>query len=220
MKTKFPTDDYLEIAFLVAKQHHEGQFRKDGKTPYISHPQEVKEELERIGVRDRIILAAALLHDVLEDCATNSVSLFLELHTKHGIAADKAAAIVQIVEQMSSPDKHLSTQHLFKRHVRKTMMARHFRYVSPETAMIKIIDRKCNISDSKTLEPDFRALYAKETLKLVIALKSRIFGMSEDLQDKFTKICNDMVTTCNRIMDEHSKSIREGFGRRDSKVSP
>lgn len=45
---------------------HEGQTRKDGKTPYAVHPLRVALAISSFGNRTGV-LAAALLHDVLED---------------------------------------------------------------------------------------------------------------------------------------------------------
>lgn len=46
---------------------HSGQFRKDKKIPYISHPEAVVNLLKEIGTKDEDILCAAWLHDVIED---------------------------------------------------------------------------------------------------------------------------------------------------------
>jgi (p)ppGpp synthase/HD superfamily hydrolase len=51
-------------AFDLARAAHAGQSRKDG-SPYIGHPQEVTETLAEAGFDDEV-LAAALLHDVVE----------------------------------------------------------------------------------------------------------------------------------------------------------
>lgn len=47
---------------------HEGQYRKDGVTPYITHPASVVALLKKIGVVDEEILSVGWLHDVVEDC--------------------------------------------------------------------------------------------------------------------------------------------------------
>lgn len=52
----------LETAIQIASEAHAGQFRYDGKTPYITHPQAVAALLP--DVDDKIV---AWLHDVLED---------------------------------------------------------------------------------------------------------------------------------------------------------
>ncbi len=61
-------DDRLLEAVAFAARAHSGQIRKDGKTPYASHTFRVCFILRDIfGITDRQALAAALLHDTLED---------------------------------------------------------------------------------------------------------------------------------------------------------
>ncbi|HWG03307.1 MAG TPA: HD domain-containing protein, partial [Trebonia sp.] len=57
--------DLLLRAFAVADHYHRGQFRKSG-APYITHPLAVAMLLAGIGM-DTTTLAAALLHDTVED---------------------------------------------------------------------------------------------------------------------------------------------------------
>lgn len=54
-----------------ATKAHTGQFRKDGKTPYIKHCEGVVKLLKGIGIEDENIIAAGWLHDVVEDCNIN-----------------------------------------------------------------------------------------------------------------------------------------------------
>ena len=54
------------LAESIASHAHNGQFRRDGVTPYINHPRAVVELLKDHFYNDHII-AAAWLHDVLED---------------------------------------------------------------------------------------------------------------------------------------------------------
>jgi len=58
--------DVLREAFALASAAHDGQSRKDGRSPYIGHPTAVAERLTRAGAGESVI-AAALLHDVVED---------------------------------------------------------------------------------------------------------------------------------------------------------
>lgn len=56
-------------AFFLARSAHRGQTRAQG-TPYVTHPVRVARILRReYGIRDPEVLAAALLHDVVEDTA-------------------------------------------------------------------------------------------------------------------------------------------------------
>jgi len=58
----------IGAAFAVAARAHEGQSRKkiDPSKMYISHPIMVYEIMRRLGEKDPVVLAAALLHDVIE----------------------------------------------------------------------------------------------------------------------------------------------------------
>ncbi len=52
----------------MAARQHAGQLRKDGRTPYIAHPFRVTMIVRALfGCDDEIALAAALLHDTIED---------------------------------------------------------------------------------------------------------------------------------------------------------
>ena len=82
MEKKEPT---LEATIEFATSVHEGQFRWDRKTPYITHPLKVmelvKENFKKFHLPEDIYLDAALkvavLHDVVED--TNVTLEELEL---------------------------------------------------------------------------------------------------------------------------------------------
>jgi len=52
------------LASSIARAAHAGQFRRDGVTPYITHPEAVAKSLEG---ENPDVIAAAWLHDVLED---------------------------------------------------------------------------------------------------------------------------------------------------------
>ena len=52
-------------AFEVARDAHQGQFRKSGE-PYVTHPIAVAEILSELGMNTPTIVAA-LLHDTIED---------------------------------------------------------------------------------------------------------------------------------------------------------
>jgi guanosine-3',5'-bis(diphosphate) 3'-pyrophosphohydrolase len=55
-------------AAAFAAQMHEHQYRKDGKSPYFSHPVRVAVTILSVfEVNDEATTAAALLHDVIED---------------------------------------------------------------------------------------------------------------------------------------------------------
>ena len=64
-----PLNPYLwQEAASFAAQMHRGQFRSDRRTPYYAHPFRVAMTLRDLfGCDDEAAIAAALLHDVIED---------------------------------------------------------------------------------------------------------------------------------------------------------
>lgn len=64
----------LRAAFDLATHGHHGQTRDEG-TPYIEHPVRVAALLAETGHSDAEVLAAALLHDTLEDCEITEAEL-------------------------------------------------------------------------------------------------------------------------------------------------
>ncbi len=63
-----PNPISLLKAIAFAARAHQGQFRKDGKTPYVSHPFRVCLILRHVfEISDENILTAAVLHDTIED---------------------------------------------------------------------------------------------------------------------------------------------------------
>jgi (p)ppGpp synthase/HD superfamily hydrolase len=57
----------INKAITFAMMAHAGQFRKGSRLPYILHPMEVGMIVSRM-TDDPEIIAAAILHDTLEDC--------------------------------------------------------------------------------------------------------------------------------------------------------
>ncbi|MES2995867.1 MAG: HD domain-containing protein [Verrucomicrobiota bacterium] len=55
---------HVLLASSIANKAHNGQFRRDGITPYITHAAAVAKSLER---EPSDVIATAWLHDVLED---------------------------------------------------------------------------------------------------------------------------------------------------------
>jgi GTP diphosphokinase / guanosine-3',5'-bis(diphosphate) 3'-diphosphatase len=68
--------DVVVRALSFAAEKHRNQRRKSvEETPYIEHPITVMRILWDGGVRDPVVLAAALLHDTLEDTDATSADL-------------------------------------------------------------------------------------------------------------------------------------------------
>ncbi len=68
----------VERAMRVAAEAHRDQSRKASTLPYITHPASVALLLVQAGFDDENLLAAALLHDVVEDTTYSSTQLAAE----------------------------------------------------------------------------------------------------------------------------------------------
>ncbi len=87
-------------AVSFAARAHQGQVRKDGKTPYASHVFRVCLVLRHVfGVDDPQTLTAAVLHDTIEDTTTD----FDDLEERHGAEVARWVSLL-------SKDKRLPDQ--------------------------------------------------------------------------------------------------------------
>jgi len=74
-------------AMIFAARAHDGMLRKGTNTPYIVHPAEVAAIAATL-TEDQEVLAAALLHDVMEDCGIGEAE----------IAAQFGSRVAQLVK--------------------------------------------------------------------------------------------------------------------------
>lgn len=125
-------------AAAFAADKHRNQRRKDhARTPYINHPLAVARVLaEEGGVKDLEILAAAILHDTLEDTETTR----LELEREFG--ARIAALVSEVTDDKSLPKQR-----------RKQLQIDHAPMKSKGAALIKIADKICNLRDLRDSPP-------------------------------------------------------------------
>lgn len=119
-------------AAVFAADKHRDQRRKDmHASPYINHPIALLDVLVNEGdVTNVDVLCAALLHDTLEDTATQAAEI-------EGMFGGKIARIVQEV----SDDKTLAKAE------RKRRQIEHAPHISSEAKLVKLADKICNLRD-------------------------------------------------------------------------
>jgi (p)ppGpp synthase/HD superfamily hydrolase len=81
-------------AYRLAEAAHRGQSRKHG-TPYIGHPLAVAETLRELGIDNGEMLAAALLHDTLEDTTVGDRELAESPLPGHPVVGPRLRAAVE-----------------------------------------------------------------------------------------------------------------------------
>lgn len=145
-------DDQLVLrAISFAARKHDGQFRKDGRTPYIAHPLRVMTILvAKFGVRDADLLAAAVLHDTIEDTSTD----------RDQISEQFGERVAGFVADLSK-DKRLPEAD------REPIYYDHLAKAPVEVKLCKLADSLDNLIDSAGLPPAERAKSADRARRLV-----------------------------------------------------
>jgi len=118
-------------ALAFAAERHAGHTRKgDDAGPYINHPIDVAARLVEAGIDDPSILAAALLHDVVEDTGTTLAEI-----------EDRFGSRVRDLVDALSDDKRLP------RRERMRLQEVHAPELDPAAKAIKIADKTSNARD-------------------------------------------------------------------------
>ncbi len=125
-------------AEALAAAGHAGQIRNYSGRPYIEHPRAVAGMLREEGFGDEVV-AAALLHDLLEDTEVSAE----EIRERFG---ERVAGLVDVL----SDDPSIEPYERRKDALRETVLA-----AGPEALAVYAADKLSNVSD-------LRSLYAKE----------------------------------------------------------
>jgi GTP pyrophosphokinase len=151
----------VERAFAFSEQAHQGQFRKSGE-PYITHPLAVASILSQWRL-DAQGLAAALLHDVMEDSGI----------TKNEIETSFGKPVAEMVDGVSKLDQieFQSREDAQAENFRKMLlaMAQDVRVI-----LIKLADRLHNMRTLDAMAPTHRERIARETLDIYAPIANRL----------------------------------------------
>src|SRR5256884_2399356 len=162
----------VERAFAFSEHAHAGQFRKSGE-PYITHPLAVASILSQWRI-DAQGLAAALLHDVMEDTAV----------TKTEIESSFGKPVADMVDGVSNLDQieFQSREDQRAESFRKMLlaMAQDVRVI-----LIKLADRLHNMRTLDAMAPAHRERIARETLDIYAPIANRLGlnALYQELQD-------------------------------------
>lgn len=148
---------YKAQVFALAAHAAVGQKRKHTGEPYIVHPAEVVQILRAAGVFAPDVLAAAWLHDVVEDTS-------VDLH-------DIRQVFGRVVEEYV----HLLTEYLTpgdgNRAFRKAFQCRRLSVAPPQVKSVKLADLISNTRSIVEHDPAFARVYLKEKALLLEVLR-------------------------------------------------
>ena len=164
--------DIIEKArvFATSAHHAVSQVRKYTGEPYISHPAELVELLREHGIADQQMLAAAWLHDVVED--TGVTIDLIECEFGRGVA-DLVAGLTDV----SRPEDG-------NRKTRKAIDRAHTAAQSPACKTIKLADLISNTKSIVERDPEFAKVYLAEKRQLLEVLcdgDSRLWELANSI---------------------------------------
>lgn len=180
--------DLVRRAFLFAEDAHQGQLRKSGE-PYLQHCLHVAYLLADLGVHP-VVVAAGLLHDVLEDCKDKAS---LEL-LRQSFGAEVASLVdgvtkLEDVERFRQQSDDQSRDQQESESLRKLFIAM---ADNPWVMFIKLADRLHNMRTLKPLSRERQVAMATETLEIFVPLANRlgIWQWKADLEDLSLRYLN------------------------------
>lgn len=158
VKAKGVDSSLVEKAFQMANEAHGDQKRDEG-TAYIAHPVRVAGILAwEVGIRDVEVLAAALLHDTLEDTGIT----YEDLQRDFG---SRVAEIVRLVtkREETSPEEEAEIDRAYLQAIWEAS--------DPGVALVKLADRLDNVRCMKfNPRAAKRAKYIRKTEALYLPL--------------------------------------------------
>lgn len=154
-----PHEQIVKAAHLASTAHY-GQMRKGLNEPFIWHPMRVAVAVEECGLSPEAV-AAALLHDVVED-----TTLTLDDLIRAGFHG-QTIAIVEVLSKWWS-DEFVLTAEGLKETIRPKEMHRRIREefkpayyakiaLEPEAVAVKLLDRADNLRDMVKALPGQRS---------------------------------------------------------------
>jgi GTP diphosphokinase / guanosine-3',5'-bis(diphosphate) 3'-diphosphatase len=163
---------FIERAYRMAESAHEGQLRKSGD-PFIVHPLGVAGILAELGL-DETTIAAALLHDAVEDTPLTLAEVEAALGYDVALLIDGVTKLDRI--------RYRSAEQTRAENLRKMIIAT---AKDIRVLLIKIADRLHNMRTLAPLKPEKRELIARETLEIYAPLAHRLgmYAIKWEMED-------------------------------------
>lgn len=163
----------LKAVRFAAWKHRDQKRKDEAASPYINHPVALAEVLwSEGGVRDPVVIAAALLHDTLEDTETTVAEL-------RGAFGAQVAATVEEVTDV----KWLA------RSSRKRLQVARAGRSSLRAKQVKIADKICNLRDIIASPPKGWSLERKrEYFDWARSVIDQLRGANPRLERRFDQL--------------------------------
>lgn len=161
--------------FATAAHGAVGQKRKYTGEPYINHPREVVKLLESVGHTNQFMIAAAWLHDVVEDTDISLADIELEF----------GSVITSMVSGLTDVSKLEDGNRAERKKIDREHLARQSKMVQT----IKCADLISNTASIVEHDPEFAKVYLEEAKQLLAVM--------HEADDDLWQIAWEQVTVDN-----------------------
>lgn len=164
---------FVRAADFAARKHINQRRLGADEAPYINHPLAVAAVLASVGgVTDPVTLAAALLHDTIEDTDT----------TAEELAAQFGPEVAHVVREVSD-DKALPKAE------RKRLQVVHAPTLTERAKLVKLADKICNVTDIRTTPPEHWSHSRRESyVQWAAEVVSGLRGIHTELEAHFDAV--------------------------------
>ena len=198
VKKSYQDTDLILKAFDFACEAHKNEKRKTGE-PYIIHPIAVAKTLIELGL-DKETIAAALLHDVVEDTPVSYKTLKKEFGEEVEMLVKGVSKISGIKYDKPELKEMNSLRRLF------ISMSKDIRVI-----LIKLADRLHNISTVDALSHERQIRFCSETMNIFVPIAERL-GLNT--------IKNEIEDKCFAVLRPNEyKKLKEELDRKFAKTT-
>ena len=208
--------EIIREAFAFAKECHEGQLRKTGD-PFITHPVAVAELVANLEL-DHLAIAAALLHDVQEDCGIPNEDLAAKFGPRVAKLVDGLTKLEKLPLNIGGIDPGRGSMQA--QNLRKMFLAM---AEDITVVLIKLCDRLHNMRTLWAFPPEKQKRIALETQEIFAPLANRlgVWQIKWELEDlafrylepeKYREIAELLASkrvTRERVIAEASVVLKE-----------
>ncbi len=163
----------LQTLVFAAHKHRDHRRKDPSHSPYVNHLIEVTDLLWRVGgVRDPVLLTAAVLHDAIEDTHTSADEI------RRQFGQEVLDLVLEVTDDKSLPQD-----------VRKRLQVEHAAAISLRAKQLKIADKISNVRDiMDTPPPDWPVERQKEYQEWARQVVDQVRGANPALEAEFDKL--------------------------------